>query len=345
MGDELRVGMIIPFSGPGGQYGPSAQAVTELAMHDINGSGGIAGHEVAPVWIDGGKSPDAVASEVDRMIDEGNIDAVSGWHTSAVRESVAPIVIGRVPYVYPALHEGGEAESHVLFSGESPDDQIIPAVRWLRDYKCVERWAIVGDDYIWPRQSAAFFASHADDLGVEIVAQRFIPQREVLEGRSLARICEELSTLPVQGLLLLMVGQNAALFNREFARHLELGGVARFCPLMDENTLLASGRKGARRLFTAGGYFSSMNTEGSLELVEGFEREKGPSAPVLSNTAESCYEGLIALKAMLERGPSKEPLSYHGPRGLVSICPDRAIQPIYIAEASDFGFEILGRIA
>ena len=33
--------MVLPFSGPGGQYGPSAQAVTELAIEDINATGGM----------------------------------------------------------------------------------------------------------------------------------------------------------------------------------------------------------------------------------------------------------------------------------------------------------------
>lgn len=55
MSDSLHVGMVLPFSGPGGQYGPSAQAVTELAIEDINATGGILGRKLSPVWTDGGR--------------------------------------------------------------------------------------------------------------------------------------------------------------------------------------------------------------------------------------------------------------------------------------------------
>lgn len=343
MGDAWRVGMVIPFSGPGGHYGPSAQAVTELAMSDINASGGILGRELAPVWVDGGRAPSEVAGEVRRLLDKGGIESISGWHTSAVREAVAPVAAGEVPYVYPALYEGGETMSHVLCSGETPDLQIMPAVRWLMEHKGAQRWGIVGDDYVWPRRTAQALEAHAGGLGITIERQWFVSQDGVSSPKELARICTEMKGEPLQGLLVLMVGQNAALFNREFARHLQLSGIARFCPLMDENTLLSIGKKGARRLFTAGGYFSSLNTEASLDLTERFASTLGMEAPVLSTTAESCYEGLLALRALVMRNAGAR-ISYEGPRGEITL-GERVRQTIYIAQARDYDFEILDRIA
>ena len=343
MADSLHVGMVLPFSGPGGQYGPSSQAVTELAIEDINATGGILGRRLSPVWIDGGRAPDIVAQDVRHMLDDGSLDAISGWHTSAVREALAPLAAGSIPYVYPALYEGGETTSRVLCTGETPDLQIIPAIRWLRDHKGAQRWGIVGDDYIWPRKTAAALGKHTHELDISIERQWFIPQEATSSPRALAHICDDMKQHALQGLLILMVGQNAARFNREFSKHMQLSGIARFCPLMDENTLLACGAKSTKRLFTAGGYFSSLTTEDSLDLNERFTRTLGETAPLLSTTAESCYEGLLALRALLSQQASA-PLSYRGPRGAVSLGA-HAQQTIYIAQAHHYDFEILDCIS
>ncbi len=343
MSDSLHVGMVLPFSGPGGQYGPSAQAVTELAIEDINATGGILGRKLSPVWIDGGRPPTVVAHDVRRMLDAGSLDATSGWHTSAIREALAPLAAGSIPYVYPALYEGGETASRVLCTGETPDLQIIPAIRWLRDHKGAQRWGLVGDDYVWPRKTAAVLERQANELGISIEQQWFVPQEQATTTRELTRICDEMKQHRLQGLLILMVGQNAARFNREFSKHLQLSGIVRFCPLMDENTLLASGAKSTKRLFTAGGYFASLTTEDSLDLNERFTRTLGETAPILSTTAESCYEGLLALRALLSQQVSA-PISYHGPRGAVSLGSNTQ-QTIYIAQVHHYDFEILDCIA
>ncbi|MDT0323980.1 ABC transporter substrate-binding protein, partial [Streptomyces millisiae] len=111
------------------------------------------GREVHIEVVDGGAPPSAVAAEVRRLIDGGHVDAVSGWHISSVRHALAPVVAGRVPYSYPALYEGGERRRGIYCCGETPDQQIAPALRWMRDNLGIRKWFVVGDDYVWPRTS------------------------------------------------------------------------------------------------------------------------------------------------------------------------------------------------
>jgi hypothetical protein len=42
------------------------------------------------------------------MVAAHSVDAVIGWHTSAVRERIAPRLDGRVRYLYTAVYESGE---------------------------------------------------------------------------------------------------------------------------------------------------------------------------------------------------------------------------------------------
>jgi len=80
----------------------------------------------------------------------GLVDAVVGWHISAVRQAVSPRIAGVLPYVYTALYEGGERTPGVCLTGEIPSRQLLPAMQWLRREQGVRRWCIVGNDYVWP---------------------------------------------------------------------------------------------------------------------------------------------------------------------------------------------------
>src|SRR4249920_3791572 len=106
--DVLNMALVIPLQGPAGIYGPSCESCATLAMEEINDEGGVLGRELNLVPVDGGTPLATVATEVDALICAGAIEAVTGWHISAVREAIAPVIDGRVPYAYTALYEGGE---------------------------------------------------------------------------------------------------------------------------------------------------------------------------------------------------------------------------------------------
>src|SRR6476469_4585560 len=152
--DVLNMALVIPLQGPAGIFGPSCESCATLAMEEINAEGGVLGRELKLLPVDGGTSPATVAINVDALIRAGAVEAVTGWHISAVREAVAPVIGGRVPYAYTALYEGGEHRPGVFLTGETPDLQLGPALEWFAAAVGVRRWMIVGDDYDWPRRTA-----------------------------------------------------------------------------------------------------------------------------------------------------------------------------------------------
>jgi hypothetical protein len=103
---RLDVAFVVPRSGPAGIFGPSCEACGRLAAEEINEADGVLGRELRLHAIDGGRAPEQVAAEVDALVGTGLVDAVAGWHISAVRQRLTPIVAGRVPYVYSPGYEG-----------------------------------------------------------------------------------------------------------------------------------------------------------------------------------------------------------------------------------------------
>lgn len=55
--EDFVVGMVLPLQGPAGIFGPSCEAVTDVAIDRINAAGGVLGRRVRPVFVDGGADP------------------------------------------------------------------------------------------------------------------------------------------------------------------------------------------------------------------------------------------------------------------------------------------------
>ncbi|WP_020674198.1 substrate-binding domain-containing protein [Amycolatopsis nigrescens] len=347
--DTWRVAMVIPLQGPAGLFGPSCEAIAELAAHELNSAGGILGREVSFEIVDGGAAPEVVAGELAALVDAGRVDAVSGWHISSVRHALAPVVAGRVPYAYTSLYEGGEQRPGIFCSGETPRLQIEPALRWLRDNLGARRWFVVGDDYVWPRASTAAVRRFAHELDLRIAGEAFVG----LGGGDMSGLIRRVEAAECDGVLMLLVGHDAVEFNRRFAARGLHERMLRFSPLMEENMLLASGRPATRNLFVAAAYFRSMVTADALDLVSRYVRLHGQDAPALNNAAESCYEGMQVLAGLASRAGNGhlpdlnaaiDGVAYSGPRGTVEFHGQQARQRVHLAVADGYDFEVITRL-
>lgn len=273
----MIVGLLIPLHGSAGMFGPSCELCASLAAEELNRDGGILGREVEIRVIDGSGMPARVADEVEALVSRREIDAIVGWHISAVRRVVGPRIAGHVPYLYTAIYEGGERNPWILMLGETPDSQLLPAMRWLADEQGARRWCVVGNDYIWPRRTATAARRFAEHIAGEICDEVFVPLATDSFASTIGRV---LSSRP-DGVIMLLVGEDAARFNRAFADAGLDEACWRLSTLVDENTLLASGAEGTRRLCSAAGYFESLVTPESLGFGARYAARFGPEAPAL----------------------------------------------------------------
>lgn len=347
--EAIRIGLAIPLRGPGGIFGPSCEAVAELCRRRLNVTG-VLGRPVEFEVIDAGQPARQVARNVRGLLDAGRIDGLTGWHISSVREAVAPVTQGRIPYVYTSLYEGGESRPGVYCTGETPDDQVAPALTWLRDELGLRRWHIVGSDYVWPRRSVRATSRYARSLGLRIASVTFVRFATEQFAAVLDRIEHGRSA---DGVLMFLVGQDAVQFNREFASRGLHERLLRVTPLMEENMLLASGPRATQNLYVAAGYFRSLPTGNSMDFVGDYVDAFGPEAPPLNNQAESCYEGIELLASLFTaaRGVSfdavsrvSDGLGYEGPRGSMELRAGHLRQRIYLARAAAADFDIVAAL-
>lgn len=341
----FRVALVVPLQGSAGIYGPSCVLCARLAAEEIDGEGGVLDRPIRLHIVDGATGPQRVTAEVDRLVTSGAVDAVVGWHLSAVRQRLAPRLAGRVPYVFTALYEGGETTPGVFTTGETPGIQLSPALQWMATEIGVHRWMVVGNDYVWPLRTTEVVRAMAGD-GVQIDGAAFVG----LGARDFGPALQRIEDGPFDGVLMLLVGQDSVEFSRQFAARGLEERCARLSPLMDETMLGVLGPAAAHDVFTAAGFFESLATPESLEFGARYVRRFGPGAPVLNAPGESCYEGVRLLASLVNRAGSTtvEALdraaaqaTWDGPRGTVRLTGSYAEQRIYIAAADGTGYDIL----
>jgi urea transport system substrate-binding protein len=344
--DALTMALVIPLQGPAGIFGPSCESCAALAVEEINAEGGVLGRELRLVPVDGGAAPEVVATEVDALIRAGGVDAVTGWHISAVREAVAPRIGGRVPYAYTALYEGGEHRPGVFLTGETPDLQLGPSLGWFAGTIGVRRWTIVGDDYIWPRRSARVARQYLRGIGGEVCDEMYVP----LGTEDFSRVLRRVEASRCEAVLMLLIGDDAVAFNRAFSACGLDRDVLRFSSLIDENVLLASGADNTRGLMTSAGYFEDLATASGLDFAAAYFRRFGPDGPVLNSLGESCYEGVRLLTELMRRADAvdvpamtsvAEGLAYESPRGTVELRDRHLRQRVFLAAADGLCWDVI----
>jgi urea transport system substrate-binding protein len=320
-------------------FGPSCELSARLAADELNTADGVAGRAVRLITVDGGAPPQEVARQTDRLISTGTVDAVVGWHISAVRQALTPKVRCRVPYVYTALYEGGERAPGVYLTGETPARQLLPAMRLLGEGRGVRRWCVVGNDYVWPRVTAEAARRYARQCGAKIAAELFVP----LGTADFSGMLRRIERCAADAILMLLVGDDAAKFNRAFAAAGLHERLLRLSTLMDENMLLASGPDATKDLWAASGYFETLATPQALAFGARYASRFGVHAPPVGSPGESCYEGIRLLAALLaDASPRLD--AYEGARGPLRLRGNHVDQPVYLAQADSLDFHILAEL-
>lgn len=297
---RLRVGLLVPMSGSLGMIGPSAIDAAELAAREINDAGGVDGRPLELALVDAGRAPAAVAADVGLLADGGIVESFVAFHASDTLQIIEPVVSGRVPYIFTPPHEGGERMPGVYCMGESPEEQLGPALRWLVANRGTRAWALIGNDYVWPRSIHRAARSILVDAGAAVTHERLVPLGGV--RRSADRVVAELARSGAEGALLNLVGAELATFNAALRRAGLDRRLVRLSCSLEENGLLAFGGDVTGELYAAMPSFATSQTERRRELERRRASRFGSPGPVLDGYAEGCYDGVHLAAELAARG-------------------------------------------
>ena len=133
---EIRVGVVVPLTGPLSSNGLQMKNGMELALGEINGSSLLGGKEIRFMVEDSEGTPDGAAKAYAKLIEQDGAVAVLGPFTSSATERIIPIAQrnGVVAFSPTSAASGLSARSDFLFRTSLTVDPLVRAgVRVTRD--------------------------------------------------------------------------------------------------------------------------------------------------------------------------------------------------------------------
>ena len=164
----IKVGILHSLSGTMAISEAVLKDTVLMLIRDQNDKGGLLGRKLEPVIADPASDWAFFAEKARSLLTKSNAAVVFGCWTSASRKSVLPVVeqLNGLLY-YPVQSEGEESSRNIFYTGATPNQQAIPAVRYLMSKEGgeIRRWVLLGTDYIYPRTINRILEAYLADRG------------------------------------------------------------------------------------------------------------------------------------------------------------------------------------
>ncbi|CAN0602505.1 unnamed protein product, partial [Ectocarpus sp. 12 AP-2014] len=107
------------------------------------------------------------AEKARELISVEGCDVMFGCWTSVSRKSVLPVIeeLNGLLF-YPVQYEGEESSKNVFYTGAAPNQQAIPATDYFLEELGVEKFALLGTDYVYPRTTNNILESYLQQKGI-----------------------------------------------------------------------------------------------------------------------------------------------------------------------------------
>lgn len=145
----IKIGILHSLSGTMAISEAVLKDTVLMLIDDQNRKGGLLGRKLLPVVVDPASDWDLFAEKARGLLARDRVAVVFGCWTSASRKSVLPVFeqLNGLLY-YPVQYEGEESSRNIFYTGAAPNQQAIPAVRYLMNKEGgeVRRWVLLGTD-------------------------------------------------------------------------------------------------------------------------------------------------------------------------------------------------------
>jgi branched-chain amino acid transport system substrate-binding protein len=311
--ENVKIGSIIPLSGPSASVGLQAKQARELAMEEINAAGGVkslGGAKFEMVYADSESKPEKGVQEAERLINTEKVHILSGCWNSAVTYPVTAVAERYgMPFVVPVsvadkITEQGFKTVFRIAAKDSwwTRDQFA----FLKDMEAefnspIKKVAFVYENGDWGTGFAAQWKKLAKDAGYEVVLDEPYPSTST----DLSPVVQKIKRARPDVLMMVSNAADAILLTNTIAEYnVELkaiigsgGGHA------DPSFLKATG-KNATQIFDIVEWETDVNKPGAKEANEKYKAKYGQN---FTGEAVDAYLAMYVIKDALERAASLEP--------------------------------------
>lgn len=339
---DVKIGFVTSLSGAGSLFAEAAVQGVELAIDEVNQSGGVLGGKLSMRIIDDATDP-TTARQAWETLSAAKVDAILSAENSANRVAGLPVAErDNIPVLYAVDYEGGGCSPVMYIDGEVPGQKIPAYIQFLIDQAGGgKKFFMLSTDYNWARTAFGVAKQEVEKRGGTIVGEEYTPFNTPDYTALISKVRASGADVLLSGL----AGgpDNVTFFKQARASGLKMttGSLA-----LDDTTLAAVG-PAASGVYMATSYFNSIDTPGNKKFLDALKVKFGDKTVPQGYLAQASYDAVHLYAEALNKAGSAEPkpvltalsqVSFDGPRGKVAMTTDRhADLPIYIAQATDKG--------
>lgn len=307
--DVIKVGALLPLTGPDAINGQNQQFGHEFAVQAINEAGGIAclgGAQLQMVYGDSRGTPESGNAETERLITEEDVVAVVGaFHTGVTLPATEIAERYQVPFLVSNALAGAitaRGLEYTFKTAVSIEQMSEDSANFSFDQGGAETAAILVPNITFGEEFAKAWRIELPDLGYEVVADIAFPS-----GAS--DFQDTILTLRAADPDLIFTISNTADATLMIRQMNELDywpnvGIVTAAGGYADATLVANLGDAADGLFLTNDWFPNIDRPGALELNEAFKSEYGLDMIGNINTT---YAGMFVLADALEVACSTDP--------------------------------------
>lgn len=331
-GDTVKVGLLNSLSGTMAISEVTVHNALLLAVKEINAAGGVLGKKLEPISQDGASDWPTFAEKAQALITDSKVVATFGCWTSASRKAVKPVFERNKSLLfYPVQYEGLEQSPYIFYSGATTNQQIVPALDYLKKQGLTKLY-LVGSDYVFPRTANKIIKTYAEANGMEVLGEDYAP----LGSTEFATIVNKVKGAGADAVFNTLNGDSNVAFFKEYK---SAGLTAKKLPVLSvsiaEEEVKSIGTQYLEGQLTAWNYYQTTPGAANEKFVAGYQAAYGKGKPT-SDPMEAAYISVHLWKAMVEKAGSfdvekvkaaSDGITFDAPEGKVTV--DGATQHVH----------------
>jgi branched-chain amino acid transport system substrate-binding protein len=309
----VKVGNIIPLSGPSASVGQQGKNAREMAVEEINAAGGIkslGGAKLEMVYADSESKPEKGVAEAERFINTEKVNVLTGCWNSAVSYPTSAVAERYgIPFIVPVsvadkITEQGFKNVFRIAAKDSwwTRDQFAFLKDMEKEFNTkVEKVAFVYENGDWGKGFAGQWKVLAEKAGYKIVLDEPYPST----ATDLSPVVQKIKRARPDVLMLVSNAADAILLTNTLAEYkVKLKAIiASGGGHADPSFLKAAGKNG-QYIFDIVEWETDVNKPGAKEANAKYNAKYGSN---LTGEAVDAYLAMYVLKDALERAGSLDP--------------------------------------
>lgn len=309
----VRIGNIIPLSGPSASVGQQGKNAREMAVEEINAAGGIkslGGAKLEMLYADSESKPEKGVAEAERMINTEKVHLLTGcWNSAVTYPTTAVAERYGIPFVVPVsvadkITEQGFKTVFRIAAKDSwwTRDQFAFLTDMQKEFGTpIKKLAFVYENGDWGKGFAEQWRELAKKGGYEVVLDEPYPST----ATDLSPVVQKIRRAQPDALLLVSNAADAILLTNTLAEYkVKLKAIIGSGGGHADPSFLTAVGENARNLFDIVEWETDVNKPGVKEINAKFKKRYGYN---LAGEAVDAYIATYVIADALERAGSLDP--------------------------------------